>query len=88
MIASPKRGAGFAIRRTSSTVDVLALRHPSNGTVVTVGTMAKDETASKRLIRPKTPEGYLARLRQFEPRPIPFDRDGLMSRMWINKKPA
>jgi hypothetical protein len=34
--------------------------------------MAKDETASKRLIRPKTPEGYLARLRQFEPRPIPF----------------
>jgi hypothetical protein len=34
--------------------------------------MAKDETASKRLIRPKTPEGYLARLRQFEPRPSPF----------------
>jgi len=27
---------------------VLALRQPSNGTVVTVGTMAKDETASKR----------------------------------------
>jgi hypothetical protein len=45
---------------------------PSTGTVVTVGTMAKDETASKRLIRPKTPEGYLARLRQFEPRPSPF----------------
>src|SRR6516165_6131730 len=42
-------GAGRpASRRTSSTVDVLALRQPSNGTVVTVGTMAKDETASKR----------------------------------------
>jgi hypothetical protein len=36
-----------------------------------MGTM-KDDTASKRLIRPKTPEGYLARLRQFEPRPNPF----------------
>jgi hypothetical protein len=34
--------------------------------------MAKKDPASKRLIRPKTPEGYLARLRQFEPRPSPF----------------
>jgi hypothetical protein len=40
--------------------------------------MAKDETASKRLIRPKTPEGYLARLRQFEPRPSPFGRHGIL----------
>jgi hypothetical protein len=40
--------------------------------VVTVTPMAKKDPASKRLIRPKTPEGYLARLRQFEPRPIPF----------------
>jgi hypothetical protein len=40
--------------------------------------MAKDETASKRLIKPKTPEGYLARLRQFEPRPIPFGRHGIL----------
>src|SRR5262249_10468619 len=30
------------------------------------------DPASKRLIRPKTPEGYLARLRQFEPHPTPF----------------
>jgi hypothetical protein len=30
------RGRPAASRRTSSTVDVLALRHPSNGTVVTV----------------------------------------------------
>jgi hypothetical protein len=36
------------------------------------GAMAKKDPASKRLIRPKTPEGYLARLRQFEPRPSPF----------------
>jgi hypothetical protein len=35
------------------------------------GTMAKKE-AAKRLIRPKTPADYLARLPQFEPRPIPF----------------
>jgi hypothetical protein len=34
--------------------------------------MAKKDPASKRLIRPKTPEGYLARLPPFEPRPIPF----------------
>jgi hypothetical protein len=34
--------------------------------------MAKDDTASKRLIRPKTPQDYLARLPQFEPRPVPF----------------
>jgi hypothetical protein len=34
--------------------------------------MAKKDPASKRLIRPKTPEGYLARLPQFEPRPVPF----------------
>ncbi len=34
--------------------------------------MAKKDPASKLLIRPKTPEGYLARLRQFEPRPSPF----------------
>ena len=40
--------------------------------------MAKDETASKRLIRPKTPEGYLARLRQFAPRPSPFGRHGIL----------
>jgi hypothetical protein len=33
--------------------------------------MAKKE-AAKRLIRPKTPADYLARLPQFEPRPIPF----------------
>ncbi len=50
--------------------------------------MAKDETASKRLIRPKTPEGYLARLRQFEPRPIPFDRDGLMSHVALDAQRA
>jgi hypothetical protein len=36
------------------------------------GTMAKKDAASKRLIRPKTPGDYLARVRQFEPRPIPF----------------
>jgi hypothetical protein len=38
--------------------------------------MAKDDAASKRLIRPKkrpkTPADYLARLRQFEPHPTPF----------------
>jgi hypothetical protein len=34
--------------------------------------MAKKDAASKRLIRPKTPGDYLARVRQFEPRPIPF----------------
>jgi hypothetical protein len=45
---------------------------PSNGTVVTVAPMAKKDAASKRLIRPKTPGDYLARLRQFEPRPSPF----------------
>jgi len=38
-----------ASRRTSSTVDVLALRHTSNGTVVHGGTMAKKDAASKRL---------------------------------------
>jgi hypothetical protein len=55
LIAADRRAIEFwkargrpASRRTSSTVDVLALRQPSNGTVVTVGTMAKDETASKR----------------------------------------
>src|SRR5262249_48307626 len=36
------------------------------------GTMAKKDAASKRLIRPKTTADYLARLPQFEPRPIPF----------------
>jgi hypothetical protein len=36
------------------------------------GTMAKKDAASKRLIRPKTTGDYLARLPQFEPRPIPF----------------
>jgi hypothetical protein len=88
VIASPKRGAGFAIRRTSSTVDVLALRHSLQWDGGDGGTMAKDETASKRLIRPKTPEGYLARLRQFEPRPIPFDRDGLMSHVALDAQRA
>ena len=34
--------------------------------------MAKKDAASKRLIRPKTTAHYLARLPQFEPRPIPF----------------
>ena len=34
--------------------------------------MAKKDAAPKRLIRPKTPGDYLARLRQFEPRPSPF----------------
>jgi hypothetical protein len=34
--------------------------------------MANDDTASKRLIRPKTPQDYLARLPQFEPHPTPF----------------
>jgi hypothetical protein len=34
--------------------------------------MAKKDAASKRLIRPKTTADYLARLPQFEPRPIPF----------------
>jgi hypothetical protein len=34
--------------------------------------MAKKDAASKRLIRPKTTGDYLARLPQFEPRPIPF----------------
>jgi hypothetical protein len=34
--------------------------------------MAKQDAASKRLIRPKTTGDYLARLPQFEPRPIPF----------------
>jgi hypothetical protein len=34
--------------------------------------MAKKDAASTRLIRPKTTEDYLARLPQFEPRPIPF----------------
>jgi|SRR5262245_35211048 len=37
-----------ASRRTSSTVDVLALRHSSNGTVRGGGAMAKNDTASKR----------------------------------------
>jgi hypothetical protein len=41
-------------------------------TVVTVAPMAKKDAASKRLIRPKTPGDYLARLPQFEPRPSPF----------------
>src|SRR6516165_443619 len=147
-IASPKARGRPASRRTSSTVDVLALRRPSNGTVVDGGTMAKKDAAaaaqpasaaahpasaapqpaqpptaqplsppeaaqpasapaqpplsepppaaappahplsppdggdggtmakkdaaSKRLIRPKTTGDYLARLPQFEPRPIPF----------------
>jgi hypothetical protein len=48
VIASPKRGAGFAIRRISSTVDVLALRHSLQWDGGDGGTMAKDETASKR----------------------------------------
>jgi hypothetical protein len=34
--------------------------------------MAKKDAASKRLIRPKIPGDYLAKLRQFEPRPTPF----------------
>jgi hypothetical protein len=34
--------------------------------------MAKKDAASKRLIRPKTTADYLARLPQFDPRPIPF----------------
>jgi hypothetical protein len=34
--------------------------------------MAKKVAASKRLTRPKTTAHYLARLPQFEPRPIPF----------------
>src|SRR5262249_41076040 len=34
--------------------------------------MAKKDASSKRLIRPKTTADYLARLPQFEPRPIPF----------------
>jgi hypothetical protein len=34
--------------------------------------MAKKDAASKRLIRPKTTADYLARLSQFEPRPIAF----------------
>ena len=34
--------------------------------------MAKKDAASKRLIRLKTTADYLARLPQFEPRPIPF----------------
>jgi hypothetical protein len=34
--------------------------------------MAKKDAASKRLIRPKTTADYLARLPQFEPRPIPL----------------
>jgi len=73
VIASPKRGAGFAIRRTSSTVDVLAQRHLSSGNGGDGGhLMAKKDAGSKRLIRPKTTGDYLARLPQFEPRPIPF----------------
>ena len=36
------------------------------------GAMAKKDPASKRPIRPKTPQDYLARLPQFEPRPVPF----------------
>jgi hypothetical protein len=38
--------------------------------------MAKDDTASKR--RPKTSQDYLARLPQFEPRPTPFGRHGIL----------
>jgi hypothetical protein len=34
--------------------------------------MAKKDAASKRLIIPKTTADYLARLPQFEPRPVPF----------------
>jgi hypothetical protein len=34
--------------------------------------MAKKDPASKRLIRPKTPQDCLARLPQFEPHPTPF----------------
>jgi hypothetical protein len=50
----------------------LRARHPSNETVVTVALMTKKDAESKRLIRPKTPGDYLARLPQFEPRPSPF----------------
>src|SRR5262249_50740126 len=60
-IASPKARGRPASRRTSSTVDVLALRHLSPETVMTVAPMAKKTTAD-----------YLARLPQFEPRPVPF----------------
>lgn len=54
---------------------------PVYETVVTVAPMAKKDAASKRSIRPKTPGDYLARLRQFEPRPTfhrpprPFRQD-------------
>jgi hypothetical protein len=51
---------------------VLALRHPLQWDGGNGETMAKKDAASKRLIRPKTTADYLARLPQFEPRPIPF----------------
>src|SRR5262245_51420834 len=44
----PKARGRPASRRTSSTVDVLALRHPLQWDGGDGGTMAKDETASKR----------------------------------------
>src|SRR5262249_61230960 len=59
-------------RRTSATGDVMPLLHPLQWDGVDGGRMAKKAPASKRLTRPKTPEGYLARLRQFEPHPTPF----------------
>src|SRR5262249_22084536 len=78
-----------ASRRTSSTVDVLAPRHPLQWDGGDGGHLMDDDhpagdaslpppvdpkkdAASKRLIRPKTTADYLARLPQFEPRPIPF----------------
>jgi hypothetical protein len=67
------KGAGPAGQPSHiSTVDVLALRHRLQWDGGDGGTMAKKDPASKRLIRPKTPQDYLARLRQFEPRPTPF----------------
>jgi hypothetical protein len=49
---------------------VLALRHPLQWGGGDGGTMAKKD--APKPIRPKTTGDYLARLPQFEPRPIPF----------------
>jgi hypothetical protein len=49
---------------------VLALRHPLQWNGGDGGTMAKK--------RPKTPEDCLARVPQFEPRPVPFGRHGIL----------
>ncbi len=68
------RWAGPASRRTSFTADVLALRHPLQWDGGDGATMAKKDTASNRLIRPKTPEDYqpfVLEDKNFRPNAVP-----------------